>query len=356
MTASPRGRDVPRAQVPVRVRVGHPLLAHDRLELAALDHAARRLEVVEDRLEAREALEAHHLFGEQRAVVAMHDVPLPGQVTESLVERHEWRISARGSARRSRSWDGRHGACAPLRRCRVPPRHAASSATCTRRGPTCRSRAGSGRCWSRRAGPSRTGSASAAGSRATSTRRRSSCSGSRTSARGSRRRCVRSREQLGEAARRRRCRRRRSRRSARLRRALRRTAAIPTAPLGSITSFSRSNAKRIASTICSSVTVTISSTSREPTSHVSRPGSFVCRPSAIVRGTSIAHALALRERLTPVVAGRRLDADDAPHPESLAIVALPAIRPPPPTGVDERVDDCPRPRAARAPPCRRRPS
>ena len=65
-----RRRHVPRREVPVRVRVGHPLLAHDRLELAELDHAARRLEVVEDRLEAREALEAHHLLREERAVVA----------------------------------------------------------------------------------------------------------------------------------------------------------------------------------------------------------------------------------------------------------------------------------------------
>ena len=71
-----------------------------------------------------------------------------------------------------------------------------------------------------------------------------------------------------------------------------RCAAIPTAPLGSITSFRRSNAKRIASTICSSVTVTISSTSRLATSHVSSPGACVCRPSAIVRGTSIVDALA----------------------------------------------------------------
>ena len=94
------GCDVPGLQVPVRVGFGHPFLAHDRHELAALDHPARRLEVVEDRLEAREALEPHHLLRQERPVVAVHDVSLPRQVTQALVERHVWRISARVSSGR----------------------------------------------------------------------------------------------------------------------------------------------------------------------------------------------------------------------------------------------------------------
>ena len=77
------------------------------------------------------------------------------------------------------------------------------------------------------------------------------------------------------------------------------------------TSFSRSNAKRIASTSCASVTVTISSTSRLLTSNVSSPGIVACRPSAIVRGTSIVDALAGGQRAARVVARLRLDADDA---------------------------------------------
>src|SRR5581483_10184232 len=112
-----------------------------------------------------------------------------------------------------------------------------------------------------------------------------------------------------------------------------RKAAMPTAPLGSSTSFSRSNAKRIASTICSSVTVTISSTSRLPISHVSAPGACVWRPSAIVRGTSI-----------PTISPRANDcAQSSPAagstpttrvtPSAFAIVAQPLISPPPPTGV-----------------------
>ncbi len=57
--------------------------------------------MVQDRLEAGEALEAHHLFGEERPVVAGDDVTFPGQLAESLVKRHEWRISPRGSSARS---------------------------------------------------------------------------------------------------------------------------------------------------------------------------------------------------------------------------------------------------------------
>src|SRR2546430_3213309 len=68
--------------------VRNPLFALDRLESVELHHAARRLEVVEDRLVAGEALEPHHLFGEERPVLAELDVPLAGDVAEALVERH----------------------------------------------------------------------------------------------------------------------------------------------------------------------------------------------------------------------------------------------------------------------------
>jgi hypothetical protein len=67
------------------VRVGRPLLERDRLEGPALRHPARRLQVVEDRLVAREALVAHHLLDEQRAVLAELDVALGGDVAESVV-------------------------------------------------------------------------------------------------------------------------------------------------------------------------------------------------------------------------------------------------------------------------------
>ena len=55
---------------------------------AELHDAARRLEVVEDRLVAGEALEAHDLLGQERAVVAELDVPLARNVAEALVEGH----------------------------------------------------------------------------------------------------------------------------------------------------------------------------------------------------------------------------------------------------------------------------
>ena len=77
---------------PVLVGLRHPLLTHDRLELADLLHTAGRLQVVEDRLVPGEALEPHHLFGEQGAVVAELDVALARNVAETLVERHGPRI------------------------------------------------------------------------------------------------------------------------------------------------------------------------------------------------------------------------------------------------------------------------
>src|SRR5581483_3542968 len=144
----------------------------DRLECAALEHAARRLEVVEDRLEPREALEAHHLLREQRSVVPGHHVALPGQLAEALVERHAGRISPAGSRAR---W-GR-GRASP--RSRTGPAASSSAAdgvrsgTCKANGgPTFRFTGGSATCWSRRAGRSRTTSfPRPAGSRSRSARR-----------------------------------------------------------------------------------------------------------------------------------------------------------------------------------------
>jgi hypothetical protein len=75
-------------EVPVRVLVGHPLLALDRLEAPELHDAAGRLEVVQDRLVAGEALEAHHLLGEERSVLTELDMALAGNVAEALVEGH----------------------------------------------------------------------------------------------------------------------------------------------------------------------------------------------------------------------------------------------------------------------------
>ena len=72
---------------------------------------------------------------------------------------------------------------------------------------------------------------------------------------------------------------------------------------------------------------------RLTTSKVSSPGIGSCWPSAIVRGTSIAHALAGLQRAPRVVARLGLDAD---HPRvrrdrRRAAMAQPAISPPPPT-------------------------
>jgi hypothetical protein len=69
----------------VDVGVRHPLLALDRLELADLLDPARAPQVVEDRLVAREALEAQHLLDEQGAVLAELDVPLGRDVAQAGV-------------------------------------------------------------------------------------------------------------------------------------------------------------------------------------------------------------------------------------------------------------------------------
>jgi hypothetical protein len=71
------------------MRVGHPFLALDRLELAELLHAAGRDQVVQDRLVAGEALESHHLLGEEGAVVPELDVALAGDLASALIRRHQ---------------------------------------------------------------------------------------------------------------------------------------------------------------------------------------------------------------------------------------------------------------------------
>ena len=71
--------------------LGHPLLEHDLLEVADLLHAAGREQVVEDRLVAGEALEAHDLLDEQRRVavrgvrVAVLDVALGRDAAQAVV-------------------------------------------------------------------------------------------------------------------------------------------------------------------------------------------------------------------------------------------------------------------------------
>ena len=65
------------------------------------------------------------------------------------------------------------------------------------------------------------------------------------------------------------------------------SAASADAPLGSTTSFNRSNANRMAPRISSSVTVTTPAARARTMGHVNSPGAWVCWPSAIVFGTGI---------------------------------------------------------------------
>src|SRR5205814_7222771 len=85
--------DVLRVEVPMRVLVGHPLLALDLLEPVEFHHPAGRLEVVQDRLVAGEALETHHFFGQQSPVLAELNMPLARDVAEELIEGHAGRLS-----------------------------------------------------------------------------------------------------------------------------------------------------------------------------------------------------------------------------------------------------------------------
>src|SRR5438045_1362584 len=82
--------------------VRHPFVTLDRLEVGDLRDAARRGQVVEDRLVAREALEAHDLLGQQRSVVAELDVALSRNLASDLVRGHRRKDSqaSRASAAR----------------------------------------------------------------------------------------------------------------------------------------------------------------------------------------------------------------------------------------------------------------
>src|SRR5207248_8735929 len=68
--------------------------ALDRGELADLRHAARRLEVVEDRLVAGEALVAHHLLCQQSAVGPELRVPLRRQLAHRHVAHQRFPLAA----------------------------------------------------------------------------------------------------------------------------------------------------------------------------------------------------------------------------------------------------------------------
>src|SRR5579875_2857290 len=116
-----------------------------------------------------------------------------------------------------------------------------------------------------------------------------------------------------------------------------RSAATPTAPLGSATTLSRSNRNAIASTISSSLTVTTSSTRSRLTSNVSSPGSAACNPSAIVRGTSIRmRRPASSERRVSSPASGSTPTTRIPGRSAFAAVEQPAISPPPPIGTTSR--------------------
>ena len=68
--------------------LGDPFVALDRRERPELLDAARRLEVVQDRLVPGEALEAHDLLGQEPPVLAEDDVALARKLPASLVEGH----------------------------------------------------------------------------------------------------------------------------------------------------------------------------------------------------------------------------------------------------------------------------
>ena len=79
---------------PVDVGVGHPLVELDRLELADLGDAARRVQVVEDRLVAGEALVAHHLLGQERPVLAELGMALGRQAAHRHVAHQRFPLAA----------------------------------------------------------------------------------------------------------------------------------------------------------------------------------------------------------------------------------------------------------------------
>ncbi len=81
----------------VDVRVRHPLVADDRLEVANFGHPARRVEVVEDRLVSGEALEAENLFDQELAVSPELDVSLRRDLAELRVAHQNTSVATKGS-------------------------------------------------------------------------------------------------------------------------------------------------------------------------------------------------------------------------------------------------------------------
>ena len=110
-------------------------------------------------------------------------------------------------------------------------------------------------------------------------------------------------------------------------------AARAEAPLGSRTSLSRSKAKRMASTISASDTVSTAATRSRTTGKVRSPGMSSCWPSAIVRptGTRTRSPAASERRVSSPTSGSTPTTAHAGH-SAVAAVEQPAISPPPPTG------------------------
>src|SRR2546423_3529475 len=71
------GLHVVRVEEAVRVRVRHPFLALDLLEIAELHHPAWGLEVVEDRPAPPPALQPPYLLAQEPALISELDVPRP---------------------------------------------------------------------------------------------------------------------------------------------------------------------------------------------------------------------------------------------------------------------------------------
>ena len=127
------GLEVHRVREPVHVRVRHPLLEHDLLEGPDLLHAAGRKQVVEDRLVAGEALEAHDLLDQQRrgAVargggrgVAELDVALLRDLAQAVVTHQRFPLSSC-----SRSIASKSALKLPLPKPREPCRSISSKKT-----------------------------------------------------------------------------------------------------------------------------------------------------------------------------------------------------------------------------------
>src|SRR5262245_62558397 len=105
------------------MRLGNPLLAHDRRERSELLDAARRFEVVQDRLVPCEALEAHDLLGQEPPVLAEDDVALARKLPASLVEGHgrPFRVGVTEVLAACDRGSGRHAPAPPrLLRCYAP--------------------------------------------------------------------------------------------------------------------------------------------------------------------------------------------------------------------------------------------